>query len=98
MGSFEGWALPQTIRREEGIPRRELESVGGSHSDTGFYSFFFLLYSLRTTDGRPYNGASRRRPIPINLQKPQTLNKMKSSAVPTDEVVLRTNEVGDVVT
>ena len=30
------------IRREEGVPRRELESVGGSRSDTGFYSLFFL--------------------------------------------------------
>ena len=37
---------PTIIRREEGVPRRELESVGGSRRDTGFYSLFFLISSL----------------------------------------------------
>ena len=39
---LEGWATTH-IRPEEGVPRRELESVGGSRSDTAFYSFFFII-------------------------------------------------------
>ena len=40
----------------EGVPRRELESVGGSRRNTGFYSFFFILYYLsRAINGRPYD-------------------------------------------
>ena len=44
-GELEGWVTTH-IRPEEGVPRRELESVGGSRRDTLFIlsSFFFIIY------------------------------------------------------
>ena len=53
VAELEGWVTTH-IRREEGVPRRELESVGGSRSDTDFYSLFFILYYFFEREGKPF--------------------------------------------
>ncbi len=52
---------PTIIRRVEGVPRRELESVGGSRSDTAFYSLLFILFERSMP--APTSVSSRRRSL-----------------------------------
>ena len=49
------WGIPK-IRPAEGVPRRELESVGGSRRDTDFFE-------RRETSPRPTNSGGKTPPL-----------------------------------